>query len=210
MSGKRMSTPAFEKRFNPFLGMPYQSIQKMKAFTPPSDDRRFLFAQLAENIENAAMKARRYQLAPRSVVIFLRTEDFRDLGPEVGLSRPTAFPNEIIGAIEPAFDALFRPGVRYCSTGVVLLHLEEPETRQLDLFSASVVAEKMARLYAAVDTMREQYGKHTLFLGASFHAHQARAHEGARGTVPLCQRTLLPGERPRRRLGIPMFLGEVA
>src|SRR5262249_42267310 len=86
----------------------YQSIQKMKTFTPPSDDRRFVFAQLAKNIENAAMKARRYQLAPRSVVIFLRTQDYRDVGLEVGLSRPTAFPNEIIGAVEPAFDALFR------------------------------------------------------------------------------------------------------
>ena len=41
---------------------------------------------------NACIKARRYKLAAQRVVIFLRTQDFRDLGSEVALSRPTCFP----------------------------------------------------------------------------------------------------------------------
>src|SRR5207247_328358 len=57
----------------------YHSIQKVKTFTPPSPDRAFVCAQLAKNIENACMKARKYKLAARRVVIFLRTQDFRDL-----------------------------------------------------------------------------------------------------------------------------------
>jgi len=36
----------------------YQSIQKWKTFTPPSQDRDFVFAQLSKNIENACIKAR--------------------------------------------------------------------------------------------------------------------------------------------------------
>src|SRR4029450_5085239 len=43
----------------------YQSIQKFKTFTPPTLDRTFLFAQLSKNIENACIKARRYQLAAK-------------------------------------------------------------------------------------------------------------------------------------------------
>ena len=39
----------------------YASVQKVKTFTPPSSDRAFVFAQLAKNIENACMKARRYR-----------------------------------------------------------------------------------------------------------------------------------------------------
>jgi hypothetical protein len=31
----------------------------------------------------------------------------------------------------------------------------------------------------------------------------------ARGHLPECQRALLPGETPRKRLGIPMFMGDV-
>src|SRR5262244_2623415 len=43
----------------------YHSIQKWKTFTPPSRDRDFVLAQLSKNIENACIKARKYQLAAR-------------------------------------------------------------------------------------------------------------------------------------------------
>ena len=57
--------------------------------------------------------------------------------------------------------------------------------------------------------VREKYGKHTVFLGASFLAHTHAQHDGERGHLPERQRQLLPGETTRKRLGIPMFLGEV-
>jgi hypothetical protein len=55
----------------------------------------------------------------------------------------------------------------------------------------------------------EKYGKHTVFLGAGFLAHQNAQHDGERGHLPERRRELLPGETARKRLGIPMFLGEV-
>jgi hypothetical protein len=61
-----------------------------------------------------------------------------------------------------------------------------------------------------VDTLREKYGKHTVFLGSSFLAHQHAQHDGARGHLPERRQHLLPGETPRKRLGIPMFMGEVS
>jgi len=36
----------------------YATIQKVKTFTPPSDNRDFVFAQLAKNIENACTRRR--------------------------------------------------------------------------------------------------------------------------------------------------------
>jgi hypothetical protein len=48
-----------------------------------------------------------------------------------------------------------------------------------------------------------------VFLGASFLAHTQAEHDGARGQLPERQRALLPGETARKRLGIPMFMGEV-
>jgi len=60
-----------------------------------------------------------------------------------------------------------------------------------------------------VDTLRAKYGKHTLFLGASFLAHLEAQHAGERGQVPDRTEQLLPGETKRRRLGMPMFMGEV-
>ena len=87
----------------------YYSIQKVKTFTPPSADKAFVFAQLAKNIENARIKIRKYKLAAQRVVIFLRTQQFQDLGLEVDLSGPTQFPSDIIRAVTPAFEELFAP-----------------------------------------------------------------------------------------------------
>src|SRR5262249_5521890 len=69
----------------------YQSIQKFKTFTPPSHERGFLFAQLSKNIENACIKARRYKLAAKGALIFLKTQHFDVQGVEVTFSRPTNF-----------------------------------------------------------------------------------------------------------------------
>jgi DNA polymerase IV len=187
----------------------YYTIQKVKTFTPASSDRAFVFAQLAKNIENACIKARKYKLATQRVVIFLRTQQFRDFGLEVQLSGPTQFPNDILRAVTQAFEDLFDPSAAYRATGVILLKLTEAYYGQLDLFGETIRMQRLSNLYESVDTLREKYGKHTVFLGASFLAHQSAQHDGERGHLPERRRELLPGETARKRLGIPMFMGEV-
>src|ERR1043166_2131331 len=188
----------------------YASVQKVKTFTPPSSDRAFVLAQLSKNIENACMKVRRYKLAPRKVIIFLKSQDFRSSGFEVKLNRRTALPNEILQAITPAFDHLFNPAQQYRATGVVLSDLEEDTIVQLDLFGPRLKTINMKKMFASVDALRERYGKHTLYLGSSFLAHRFAQHLGERGGVPQRKEKLLKGETARRRLDIPMFLGKVA
>jgi DNA polymerase-4 len=187
----------------------YQSIQKVKTFTPPSSDRAFVFSQLSKNIENACIKARKYKLAAKGAFIFLKTQQFRFHGVDVRFSRATPFPHEIIRAIEPAFEHLFRPGEDYRATGVVLIKLEEDTMVQLDLFGETLRAEKFSRVYQAMDHMREKYGKHTVFLGSSFLAHKFGQHLGDRGDEPLRKTLLFKGETRRKHLGIPMFIGNV-
>jgi len=45
--------------------------------------------------------------------------------------------------------------------------------------------------------------------GSSFLANKFGAHLNERGDLSERSKTLLPGETKRKRLGIPMFLGEV-
>ena len=155
------------------------------------------------------MKIRKYKLATQRVVMFLRTQEFRDYGLEVDLSGPTQFPNDILRAVTQAFEDLFSPSMAYRATGVILSKLTEAYYGQLDLFGEAIRMQRLSNLYESVDTLREKYGKHTVFLGASFLAHQSAQHDGERGQLPERQRELLPGETTRKRLGIPMFLGEV-
>ena len=183
----------------------YQSIQKVRTFTPPSSNRDFVYSQLAKNIENACIKARRYCLAAKRIVIFLRTQDFHDRGLEIKFSRPTAFPNEIIKVIFQAFNELFDPTKLYRTTGAFLQQLEEFQNKQLDLFGQSLKIEKLTRLWGAVDKIKKKYGKHTVYLGASFYANQFAQHQGARGALPTRKSNLFKGESSRRRLAIPML-----
>jgi DNA polymerase-4/DNA polymerase V len=187
----------------------YQMIQKMKTFSPPSSDHAFLYAQLSKNIENACMKARRYNLAAGRVMFYLRTHDFQHRGIMVTLSRPTAFSHEILRCADAIFNTIWTSGERYRSTGVVLTHLADCTVTQPDLFGVSVEIERTAEMYRAIDAIRRKYGKHTIFLGSSFLAHQQKQHEGERGDAPERTRQLLKGETKRKRLGIPMFLGKM-
>ena len=186
----------------------YASIQKFKTFTPPSTNKEFIFAQLSKNIENACIKARRYQLAATEVSFILRTEDFRHTTIEAKLSRPTNLPTEIMPIAKGVFEHLVKPNTLYRGSGVTLFKLQTP-TRQLDLFNSLVKVEKFTKIYAAADKVAEKYGKHSLFLGSSWQAHNLSQHTAERGLAPERQTKKLLGENKRRRLGIPMLLGEV-
>lgn len=180
----------------------HSSIQKMKTFTPPSCDRRFVFSQLCKNIEAACMKARGYQLEAKKVFVLLRTQNFEHHYTEIKLSRPTNFAHELSDVIEPIFDTLFQPGTLYRATMIGLIELQTLTT-QPDLFGASLKVEGYRRLYEKIDTVRAKYGKHTLHFGSSFLAHKFAQHEGERGHTPERKHHLLKGETKRKRVGIP-------
>jgi hypothetical protein len=92
---------------------------------------------------------------------------------------------------------------------VVLSKLEVDTVTQLDLFGEVFTALKYSQVYEAVDRLRTKYDKHTLFLGTSLPAHHFAQHQGERGETPERARLLLKGGTKRKRLGIPMFMGEV-
>ncbi len=186
----------------------YQSISKTKTFTPPSTDPSFVLAQLSKNIENACIKARRWDLATDRVCVFLKTQEFRYYTCEVRLPRATALPHDILRAIRPHVPALFKKGTNYRATGVVLLNLSEQGAVQLDLFGAVEKAEALTNVFRSVDDMARKYGKHAVFLGSSLEAITFGAHVGERGDVTDRVKNLFRGETKRRRLGLPM-LGEV-
>jgi len=187
----------------------YASIQKVKTFTPPSSDKEFVFSQLSKNIENACIKLRRHNLEAKSGVFFLKLQNFRYSGIEVKFSRPTSVPNDIVTLAKEHFDEMFKDKTLYRATGVILQKLGEQKTKQLDLFGEAVKAEEMTRLYESVDKLNQKFGKHTVFLGSSLLANTFSQHLGERGDTPQRKNILVKGETVRKRLAIPMFVGNV-
>ncbi|GBD98460.1 MAG TPA: DNA polymerase IV [Nitrospirae bacterium] len=183
----------------------YQSISKTRTFTPPSDDKDFVFAQLSKNLENACIKLRRHKLAATRLIVFLRRQDFREAGLEMKLNRPTAYPSELFGLLREGFDFLFRPQGLYRLTGVVLGGLVPEDRVQYTLFDDVTMIEKMSRIYSGVDRLSARYGKHTVQHGTSLPAKVQVRHEGERGDVAKRKTSLFSGESKRRRLGLPMW-----
>jgi hypothetical protein len=80
---------------------------------------------------------------------------------------------------------------------------------QLDVGGALLQIERITRLYQSIDQVKTTYGKHTLFLGSSFYAHQTAQHDGERRMLPHRRHSLLKGETARKRLGLPMLMEDV-
>lgn len=183
----------------------YQSISKTKTFTPPSKDGTFVFAQLSKNLENACIKARRHNLAATRLILFLRKKDFRDIGIELKLNRPTAYPAELFEVLKEGFNHIYQQGLPYRLTGVVLSGLMPENKVQFSLFDDMAKIEKMSKIYDCIDTLSARYGKHTVRHAASLPTKLQAQHEGERGDTPLRRTALFGSENKRQRLGLPML-----
>jgi len=183
----------------------YQSISKTKTFTPPSKDKSFVYAQLVKNLENACIKARRYRLAAKRLMVFLRRQDFKDSGVEIKLSSPTAYPENLFNALREGFNYVYNSSELYRQTGVVLAGLVSEDNIQHTLFDDIVKIEKLEKMYGAVDELSRRFGKHTVQHAASLPTKFQVQHEGDRGDTPQRKINLFKGENKRQRLGLPML-----
>ena len=181
----------------------YASISKTKTFAPPTSNTEYLFAQLMRNMESACIKARRYSLAPKKIIVFLKKNDFNTVGSEAKLSRPCAFPMEFSGVIRELFDSCYSPQDIYRATGVILCDLEPDDQVQYSLFDNPTQAEKIRDLYGAADELAQKFGKHTLHLGSSHLID--KLGKGRRGNPTVREQTELYGETSRRHLGLPLL-----
>ena len=181
----------------------YASISKTKTFSPPTSDREYLFAHLLRNLESACIKARRYALAPRKIIPFLKKNNFDTAGCEAKLTRPSVYPLELSPLLQELFDQLYEEKEIYRSTGIVLVDLVPDAPVQYSLFEDPLKAEKIRQLYEAADILSGKYGKHTLHLGGS-HAIEVSG-KGRRGTPTVREQTRMYGETKRKHIGLPIL-----
>ena len=180
----------------------YASISKTKTFAPPTRDPVYLFAQLLRNFESACIKARRYSLAPRKIMLFLKLQNFDYRGNETKLVRPSVHPIEMAELVREIFDSIYDPKEIYRGTGVVLLDLVADSNIQYSLFEDPVRAEKVREIYKAADLLGTRFGKHAVHLGGSHEIE--RRGKGRRGEPTAREQTRFRGETKRKHLGLPI------
>jgi len=181
----------------------YASISKTRTFSPPTSDREYLFAHLLRNLESACIKARRYALAPRKIIPFLKKNNFDTAGCEAKLTHPSVYPLELSPLLQELFDQLYEEKEIYRSTGIVLVDFVPDTPVQYSLFEDPLKAEKIRQLYEAADIVSGKYGKHSLHLGGS---HPIEVFgKGRRGAQTVREQTRMYGETKRKHLGLPIL-----
>ena len=84
----------------------YSSIQKTRTFYPPTNDRIFLLSQLSRHMEDVCTKARHFDLVPKKISFFIKTQNFEYASFSVTLPFPTNAPEILIPMIEANFDKM--------------------------------------------------------------------------------------------------------
>jgi len=183
------------------------SISKTKTFTPPSKDRDYVWARALRNLESAAIKARRHDLVARGISLYLRSQNYDHAAKDAKLARHTSSTNELAAVLSGLFDDIYRQGVLYRATGVVLFELAERTPSQFTLFEDPKRAIENEKLFMAVDEAAERFGKHAVFFADC--ARLGDQHAGERGRVSERKTDLLGGESFRQHLGMPLLRHKV-
>lgn len=143
------------------------SIHKCRTFTPPSSDRDRVKAELLRNLEEAFIKLRRHRLRARAAALLLRDQRFQTHGLEAEFDRATSSTMEGVRLLSPLFDRLFRPGLAYRLTGIVLLKLQPDNGEvQYSLFEDPCAVQSLRGLDRTLDELRGMLGRDAIRLGA--------------------------------------------
>jgi len=148
----------------------YSSIQKTRSFHPATNDKIFLLSQLSKHVEEACAKARHYKLVPKKLSFFLKDYNFKYYTYQISLASHTNAPEALLQLIENDFDKIYRVGIQYRTTGVVLNELISNEVKQGDLFGDTNIENKFEVIHEQIDMLEEKFGKKVVYLASTQNA----------------------------------------
>ncbi|MFH1215055.1 MAG: Y-family DNA polymerase [Pseudomonadota bacterium] len=143
-----------------------KSIASSKSFGYQVESLQELREALATYVEQAAVKLRTHRSLANSLQASLSTNRFSTVSPHysgrlvVTLPEATASSTVLIRHALEALDRLYKPGLRYQKTGIVLFGLVPESYCRPGLFS--IPDRKSGPLMAALDTINSRWGRHTI------------------------------------------------
>src|SRR6185437_70588 len=117
-------------------------------------------------------------------------------------------PRDILHAVKPQFEKLYRPGVPYRATGISLRSLVPQDTFTVDFFGEGEKMLQGAVVLKSIDAINHRYGTQSVFLGSSMQAVNYRERSRASKAAKRVEKVLMQSEYKKKSLDIP-FLGSV-
>lgn len=155
---------------------PKKQIMTSRSFGRLTGDLVDLREAVRAHASRGAEKLRRQHSLARALMVFVRTNPFREDLPQHRDSVVVALPSAtddsrlIVKAAARGLEALYRDGFWYQKAGVMLMDLCDRAAEQLDLMAEpedDVQRQRRDRLMATVDQLNAEHGRGTVTLGMS-------------------------------------------
>lgn len=147
---------------------PRQQIMSSRSFGYPVSDLQSLQESVTLYMSRAAEKLRRQGACAASVHVYLRTsphdtrQPYYANGMTIPLPAPTDDTRQLVRVALWGLKRIYRAGLRYQKTGVMLSGLVPAAAAQQDLFSGASGDARPGKLMAVLDRVNQAMGKQTL------------------------------------------------
>lgn len=148
-----------------------QNICTSRSFENMISDLPSLKASIASFASSCANKLRAQNSGAKVVSVFICSNRFREDLPQycnsgaIQLFTPTADTIEICEAAFKALEQIYRPGIQYKKSGVIVSDIQDMSAVQGDLFDPIQNRIERAQLMKAIDQLNHRYGIKTVQLG---------------------------------------------
>ncbi|UYZ83680.1 Y-family DNA polymerase [Entomomonas sp. E2T0] len=156
------------------LDTPKKNIMTSHSFRRLTGSLYDLHEAIRVHASRGAEKLRKQNSVARAVLVFLKTNRFRDDLPQynpsivVPLPYPTNDTREIIKTTQEGLKAIYRKGYLFMKAGVMMLDLTDKDIEQFDIFSASQDSEERQKsdtLMNTIDSINRKMGRDTIRIG---------------------------------------------
>jgi len=143
---------------------PPKSIQDTSSICDGSfsDDLNIIKMEISRHLHSACSRLRYHKGKCSSIGVLLRTKDFATLYDKEILIKPTSLELTLQKFVNLILTRLYKPGVMYRSTGVILDKLSF-EGEQLSLFDTD--GEKENNLNQCIENIEKKFGKNAIRTG---------------------------------------------
>lgn len=147
-----------------------KNICTSRSFGQMISDLDSLKSSVATFASSCANKLRGQRSVAKSVTVFIGSNTFREDLPQYGNSAtctfltPTADTLEITKAAIQALESIYKPGIMYKRSGVLVSDIYEESPIQLNLFDPIENRKDRAALMKAIDAINQKFGVKTIQL----------------------------------------------
>ena len=159
-----------------------QQIMSSRSFGSKTGLQSEIQAAIALHVSTAAEKLRQQQSLACQLMVFIRTNPFseRDLPMRRSIVMQLANPTDdtllLQSAAMAGLQQIFVPGYPYQKAGVMLDGIQAKATQQMDLFTEAASPQRV-KLMAAMDTINQRFGRHTLRSAAELMSHASQMNQ---------------------------------